>query len=353
MNNIQLCRSYQTTPAATSGKDSAKYLESASHQEGLEIPDWFSPDLEDSTPPSMKEEGRENLINFVEEHSDFKGEIRPRVNWAYYEVDEGTNASNVKEQGKEDINQLVQEIGDNIDGFVIPKIGRVENAKQAEKVISRAEQEFGYEENTFEMTPIIETTKAISDLRKIGIFGSSASRLTALIWGPGDYTFDTGGKIVGSQFPDWLSIKETISNEASANDLLCIGGPYPEIYRERGGKQYYNWAGYADYVEQEAEIGYEGSWSLHPNQTVQANRLHTPSEDALSEMIRRLELYNEQEGAGSLLVDGEMIDAGMLKHWKRKIEQVLTVYRKRGDQAEELYSIELIEEAKSAVDVGL
>lgn len=352
-DNIQLCRSYQTTPAATSGENSAKYLDSASRQEGLEIPDWFSPDLEDSTPPEMKEEGRENLIDFVREHPDFKGEIRPRVNWAYYDVDEGTNVSNVKGQGKEDIRRIIQEVGSDIDGFVIPKIGRVENAKRAEKVITETEREFGYEENTFEMTPIIETTRAISDLREIGIFGSSTPRFTALIWGPGDYTFDIGGKVSGSRFPDWLSIKETISNEASANDLLCVGGPYPEIYRTRGGKRYYNGDGYAEYVEQEVDIGYDGSWALHPNQTVQANRLHTPSGDELSGIIRRMKHYNEKEGAGSLLVDGEMIDVGMLKHWNRKIEKVLAICEQYEGQAEELYDKELIDEARSLADTEL
>lgn len=352
-DEIQLCRSFQTTPAATAGENSAKYLDSASRQEGLAIPDWFSPDLEDSTPPQMKAEGRRNIVDFIEANPNFKGSIRPRINWAYYDVDEGTSMGNVKEQGEEDIRYLIEHVGDHLDGFVVPKIGRVENAERAAAVIADAEAEFGYEENTFEMCPIIETTKALSDLREIGIFASSTPRFNVFIWGPGDYTFDIGGRIDGSLFPDWLSIKETISNEASANDLLCVGGPYPEIYRVKGGQRYYNGDGYASYVEQEIEIGYDGSWALHPNQTVQANRLHTPSEEDLRGMIRRLNLYNEQEDAGSLLVDGQMIDVGMLKHWVRMIKKILAICDKYEAQAEELYTDEVIEEARAIVEVGV
>lgn len=351
--NIQLCRSYQTTPAATAGDNSAKYLESAAQQEGLEIPDWFSPDLEDSTPPGMKEEARQNLINFIHENPGFKGEIRPRINWAYYDVDEGTNIDNIKELGQREINELIQKVGDDIDGFVIPKIGRVDNAKQAEEIISKAEREYGYPENTFEMCPIIETTKAISDLREVALFGMSKQRITGLIWGPGDYTFDIGGRMEGSIFPDWLSIKEKISNEASANDLLSVGGPFPEIYGEQGGKRYYNGDGYAEYVRQEVEIGFDGSWSLHPNQTVQANRLHAPSEEDLGEIIRRINIYNEKEGAGSLLVDGQLIDVGMLKHYMRKLQKAVAICDKYENQAEELYSQEIIDKANSIVQSGL
>lgn len=347
----QLCRSFQTAPAVTSGENSAKYLDSIGKRDGLEIPDWFAPDLEDATPPGMEPEGQENVIEFTNKFCDFKGKILPRVNWAYYDVDEGTDVKNIREQGKDDIRTLIQGAGEQLDGFVIPKVGRVDNVKEAADIISTAEHEYGYEFKTFGMYILIESCRSVSDLRKIALLASSRDRCKALIFGPGDYSFDVGGRISGSRFPSWDTVKELLSNEASANNLLSIGGPFGTIYKEKGGKQYYNGDEYAEYVKNEGKIGFDGSWSLHPNQTVQANYLHSPSKEELREVIERKETFNDQNESGAMLMDGELLDVGMEKYWNRTMLEAITVYEHDEKQAVEIYDgIGIIERANDIME---
>lgn len=63
--SIRLCRSFQTAPSAVPGNDSTKYLDSVAHSDGLERPDWFCPDLEDSINPELVETVRQSIIDFA------------------------------------------------------------------------------------------------------------------------------------------------------------------------------------------------------------------------------------------------------------------------------------------------
>ena len=76
-------RTFFTTPTAEQGEaDSAKKLRSAIGLRGMQAPDVWVPDNEDATAPNMRDEGAENIAEVVAEGgADFPGEIHPRVVW--------------------------------------------------------------------------------------------------------------------------------------------------------------------------------------------------------------------------------------------------------------------------------
>ncbi|WP_436343362.1 L-malyl-CoA/beta-methylmalyl-CoA lyase [Natronorubrum sp. FCH18a] len=337
--DIRLCRTFQTAPAAVPKDDSAKYLRSGLEAEGFQAPDWLVPDMEDGTAPNMKDEGLENTIELVPEH-EFAGEIWPRVEWSYEDA-------SFRDRGREQIDQLVGEIGDEIDGVVVPKVGRIEDVERAADVVADAEAEHGYDEGSIKLSIIVETGRARSDLREISKYGAE-SRLTALVFGPVDYAAELGARDLGDGRPRWDGLLEALSNEASAGDLLCIGGPFDDLFKERAGLTYYNADAYADQVEHEAHLGLDGSWSLYPKQTIQANTIHMPTPEELERDVSKIERFNEAkaEGTGAVTLDGQMVDEATFKVFRNTIQQVRSIDDTRPAQTEEYYDERLLERAR-------
>ncbi|SIR87228.1 L-malyl-CoA/beta-methylmalyl-CoA lyase [Natronorubrum thiooxidans] len=339
-DDIRLCRTFQTAPAAVPKDDSAKYLRSGLEAEGFQAPDWLVPDMEDGTAPNMKDEGLENTIELVPEH-DFAGEIWPRVEWSYEDA-------SFRDRGREQIDQLVGEIGDEIDGVVVPKVGRIEDVKRAAEAVAEAEAEHGYADGSIKLSIIIETGRARSDLHEISKFGED-SRLTALVFGPVDYAAELGARDLGDGRPRWDALLEELSNEASAGDLLSIGGPFDDLFKERAGLTYYNADAYADQVEHEAHLGLDGSWSLYPKQTIQANTIHMPTAEELERDVSKIERFNEAkaEGTGAVTLDGQMVDEATFKVFRNTILQVRAIDDTRPEQTEEYYDADLLERART------
>ncbi|WP_158056628.1 L-malyl-CoA/beta-methylmalyl-CoA lyase [Halorussus halophilus] len=344
MTNTRLCRTFQTAPAGVPRDDSAKYLRSGLTTEGFQAPDWLVPDLEDGTAPDMKDEALDNVRDLLPEYAPgFAGEIWPRVEWAY--DDEAT-----RKRGEEQIRTLAESVGDHLDGVVVPKVGRLEDVQAAESVVAAASRETNRD---LELAVIVETARARSDLREIAKFGAS-SHLTALVFGPVDYTAELGGRELGESDtpladnrPTWPGLYEALSNEASASDLLAVGGPFDRLFRERAGVTFYNGDGYADHVVREARVGLDGSWSLHPNQTAQANRIHLPTEDELRTAVRKIERFTEAKdtGTGAVAIDGQMVDEATLKNFENTVATVRAVHDARESQTTEYYDADLLDRA--------
>ncbi len=337
-DDIRLCRTFQTAPAAVPKEDSAKYLRSGLTAGGFQAPDWLVPDIEDGTAPNMKDEGLENTIDLVPNH-DFPGEIWPRVEWSYEDA-------SFRDRGREQIDRLVGEIGDHLAGIVVPKVGRVEDVERAASVIADAEATHGYSAGSIRLSIIVETGRARSDLREISKFGAD-SRLIGLVFGPVDYAAELGARDLGDGRPRWDSLLETLSNEASAAGLLAIGGPFDDLFKERAGLTYYNADAYADQVEHEAHLGFDGSWSLYPKQTIQANTIHMPSHEELERDVSKIERFNEakREGTGAVTLDGQMVDEATFKVFRNTVQQVRAIDGTRPEQTAEYYDEDLLDRA--------
>jgi len=338
MTDLRLSRTFQTAPAAVPRDNTAKYLDSGLAADGFQQPDWLVPDIEDGTAPDMKDDALENIVERLPE-ADFAGEVWPRVEWSY-------DDERVRERGREQIETLVREVGEHVDGVVVPKVGRCEDVARAADVVAEAEAAHGYPEGTVELSVIVETAAAASDLRQIAAFGEESS-LHGLVFGPVDYTAEIGGREIDGQGPSYDSLLWNLSNEASANGLVAIGGPFDRLFGERAGVRYYNAEAYADQVTREARIGLDGSWSLHPKQTEQANRLHMPGEDELARDVRRIEEFDEAKsaGTGAVTVDGQMVDEATFKTFANTVDTARAVYRTAPEQAETVYSESLLDRA--------
>ncbi|WP_276271327.1 L-malyl-CoA/beta-methylmalyl-CoA lyase [Haloarcula litorea] len=344
-NDTRLCRTFQTAPAAVPRDDSAKFLTSGLTSEGFQTPDWLVPDIEDGTAPSMKAEAVDNVVERLPDHApDFAGEILPRVEWAY-------DGQQFRERGTDQVRRLASEVGEHLDGVVVPKVGRLADVRDAANVIAEAERDAGLADGALDMAIILETAAARSDLREICRFATD-SRLEAIVFGPVDYTAELGGRALDGERPRWDGLLEALSNETSAADIAAVGGPFDQLFHERAGVTYYNAEGYADQVEREATVGIDGSWSLHPKQTAQANRIHMPSTEELERDVSKIEAFNDakREGTGAVVVDGQMVDEATYKNFANTVWQVRAIDAVHPQQTTAYYDEDLLARAR---DVAL
>lgn len=345
----RLCRTFQTAPAAVPRENTAKYLDSGLDATGFATPDWLVPDVEDGTAPGMKQTAVENTVDRLPE-ADFAGEVWPRVQWGY-------DSPAFREAGTEQIETLIREVGDHIDGLVVPKVGRRPDVERVADVVADAEATYGYPTGSIEVAVIVETPGAKSDLREIAALGRGLDgrddtdprrdRLAGLVFGPVDYTAELGGREMDGERPGWDALLADLSNEASATDLVAVGGPFDRLFGERAGVRFYNGDAYADQVTREAQVGLDGSWSLHPKQTVQANRIHTPSPDELARDVDRIEQFQSAraEGSGAVTVDGMMVDEATYRNFANTVETVRAIHERAPEQPEELYDEDLLARA--------
>ena len=312
----EFVRTFFTSPTAVEGEDdSAKMIRSAAQLRGMQAPDVWVPDNEDATAPNMRDEGAENIVEVVAEHgADFPGEIHPRIVW--FREDPGT-----RYQGFQHMLEIADpENGavDHIDGFVVPEVGDIDDWKKADEFITIVEHEHGLEEGSLSMSVIIESGEAelaMADLREeMGKPSNNLERLFMLVDGQVDYTKDMRAMTPTGELPPWGELRHNTSRGASAAGLVAVDGPFDDIR---------NVEGYRERMVDNRAKGMTGIWSLTPGQVVEANEnplppktgtwlLEVDGEDVALETRDGTEVYDgdevaldEVDGGYVLEIDGD------------------------------------------------
>ncbi|MFB6133898.1 MAG: malate synthase AceB [Halanaeroarchaeum sp.] len=293
-------RTFFTSPTAVEGEeDSAKMLRRAAQLTGMEAPDVWVPDNEDATAPSMREEGVENIVDVVAEHgASVPGEIHPRLVWHRDDP----------EKRHQCLQQMLA-IADpdsgaleHIDGFVIPEVGDIDDWKKADEAFTIVEDEYDLEPGRLSMSVIVESGEAelaMRDLRtEMGKPSNTLERLFLLVDGEVDYTKDmraitpTGGQ------PPWPELRHNTSRGASAAGLVAIDGPYDDIRDVEG---------YNDRMEDNQAKGMLGIWSLTPGQVVEANRSPLPPAEGRWQLAADEGSDGLRSGDGGYVYEGDRL----------------------------------------------
>jgi len=268
----EFVRTFFTTPTAEQGvDDSAEKMKKAIQLRGMQAPDVWVPDNEDATAPSMRDEGARNIAEVVAEDGDgFPGEIHPRVVW--HRDDPSTRYKGLQhmltiadpENGA---------VGD-IDGFVIPEVGDIDDWKKADEFITIVENEHGLEEGSLNMSVIIESAQAelaMGELRdEMGKPTNNLERLFLLVDGEVDYTKDFRAITPTGALPEWKELRHNTSRGASAAGLIAVDGPYDDIRDVEG---------YKGRITANSAMGMNGIWSLTPGQVEVANKTPLPPQE--------------------------------------------------------------------------
>lgn len=273
-----LMRSLMFVPA-----HNTKLMDSASRRDA----DVLLLDVEDSVPPPLKQEARNNIIAFAK-RTDLNGKMLfPRVN--------------DRESG-ELLRDATQLTVPGIHGFMYPKATCGQDIYFFGKLLETIEYEKGYPIGTFKIIPLIETAGAVINIKDIC---TASERVIAVAFGCEDYVTDMQGKH-DHEGISIMTARNLISIGARSCGVLPIDTVHIRVH---------------DLEDLEKNLilgknlGFEGMLVLNPKELPLVHQYYSPSEDEVAWATEMLQLAEESaaSGAGVAVKNGKFIGPPMVK----------------------------------------
>ena len=275
-----------------------RFLEKA---QGLPADQVFL-DLEDACAPLAKPEARHTIVKFLNE-GDWSGKTRVvRVNdwtteWTY-----------------RDVVTVVEGAGQNLDCIMLPKVQDAQQIVALDLLLTQIEKTMGFEVGRIGIEAQIENARGLVEVDAIA---EASPRLETIIFGPADFMASINMKslVVGEQPPGYdvgdayHYILMRILMAARAHDKQAIDGPYLQIKDLDGFKRV---------AGRSAALGFDGKWTLHPDQIAAANEVYSPLQadyDHAENILDAYEYYTSEKGGakGAVMLGDEMIDEASRK----------------------------------------
>lgn len=256
-------------------------------------------DLEDSVAPKEKEGARKTVAEAIREGDWGDTVVCVRVNdwstqWTVF-----------------DIIEVVAQAGDRLDEIMLPKVESAAQIVAADMVLSQTEIQAGLPVGHIGIEAQIETAQGLINVEEIC---AASSRLETIIFGPADFAASMEMPVLtgGVQIPEYPGdhfhyVFNKILMAGRANGLQVIDGPYLKI-RETEGLR--------DYCQRARTLGFDGKWTLHPDQVTVVNEVFSPTQEQFDRAWDILEAYEqatEVEGKGAVMFGDEMIDEASRK----------------------------------------
>ncbi len=261
--------------------------------------DEIALDLEDAVIPEEKPGARVNVVTSAREDDWGDKTLSVRVNGL------------ATKYFYQDVVTLVEEVGDELDTLLVPKVGSGEDVYVVETLLEQVEAAAGVAE-PLGISVIVESAEGIEN---VGEIASASDRLESLLFGSGDYSASIGiphpsaAGDRGFAYPGdlWHSVRSRILNAAKANDLDAIDGPYADFDDPDG---------YEEHCKTSAALGFDGKFLIHPNQIDVANDVYGPSEADIEHAREIVDALGEGdiEGKGAVNLDGVMVDIAHYQH---------------------------------------
>jgi citrate lyase subunit beta/citryl-CoA lyase len=215
-----------------------------------------------------------------------------------------------------DIIEIVRGAGDHLDTIMLTKVMDARDIWFVETLLEGLESDLGLKKK-IGIEALIEEVEGLMNVERIA---AASPRLEALIFGMGDYSasqkMDARAISANPGYPGdlWHYARYKILIAARANRIDPIDGPFPDIR---------NLEAYREECRRAQMLGCAGKWALHPAQIPVALEEFTPSAEAIARARRIMSAYQEAEaqGLGSIQIDGEMIDAAVIRILRNVLER--------------------------------
>ncbi|MXU63976.1 L-malyl-CoA/beta-methylmalyl-CoA lyase [Oceanomicrobium pacificus] len=269
--------------------------------------DVINLDLEDSVAPADKDSARKAVIEAID-----------GIDW-------GTKTLSVRINGLDtpywyrDIVDILEQAGDRIDQFMIPKVGNAADIYAVDALVSAVEAAKG-RTKPVALEVIIETAAGLTHVNEIA---AASPRLQAMSLGAADFaasmgmqTTGIGGTQAGYYMvaPDgaqhwsdpWHMAQTAIVAACRTHGILPVDGPFGDFSDE---------AGFMAQAKRSATLGMVGKWAIHPKQVALANEVFTPSDAQITEAREILAAMEEAEraGQGAAVYKGRLVDLASIR----------------------------------------
>lgn len=196
------------------------------------------------------------------------------------------------------------------DGIVLPKTRSPDDVEVLGRRIGTYEAEHDFKIGSTRILPIAtETPQALFSL---GDYARCANRLAGITWGAEDLAAAVGATANREADGRWTSPYQFVRS-------LCLFAAHA------AGVEAIDtlWANFRDADGLEASCaearrdGFSGKLAIHPDQVEVINRCFTPSAEEVEHAGRIVEAFDANPGAGSVALDGMMLDLPHLRQARR------------------------------------
>ena len=207
-----------------------------------------------------------------------------------------------------DILTVVGGAGAHLDTIMVPKVMAARDIWFVETLLEQLEADLGLTQR-IGIEALIEEAAGMMRVNEIA---QSSERLEALIFGMGDYSaslkMDAKSVSGTTGYPAdlWHYARCQMIIAARAHGLDPIDGPFPDFR---------NADGYRDECRRALVLGCAGKWAIHPAQIPIALGVFTPPPEDVAHAKAMIAAYSkaEQQGLGSIQVDGQMVDVASVR----------------------------------------
>ena len=245
-------------------------------------------DLEDSVAAAARPQARAFAAEFL--NMDYDAEIWVRIN----PLD--------SEDALQDL-QAVMPAAPR--GIVLPKPKSAGDTNQLAKLLDDLERKRDLEPGRTAILPV--ATERPAALFGMGDYADVTPRLGGLTWGAEDLSAAVGASTSRGDDGNWLPPYQLARSlclfAAAAAGVPAIDTVYTD---------YKDLDGLARYAAAARRDGFEGMLAIHPDQVKIINKAFVPTSDETERAQRIVELFAANPDAGTLGMDGEMIDR---PHW--------------------------------------
>jgi len=262
-------------------------------------------DLEDSVVPEKKPDARELVIHAFND-MDWNGTVRCfRMN--------GLDTA----YAYDDLINVVEAAGSNIDTIVIPKVKYARDVHFVESLLEMIELKVGLK-TKIGLEILIEEVEGIANIKEISL---ASNRIESLMFGIGDYTRSQGVPFSDAFGPTenypgdlWHFQRSTLAVAARVAGCDYVDGPWALIP---------DLDGYARECRMVKSLGSVGKWALHPSQIPIATQEFSPSNKQIKQAVLYIGLFSEarKKGLGAISADdGTLLDEAVLPLFEQVLE---------------------------------
>lgn len=214
-------------------------------------------------------------------------------------------------------------------GIVLPKPRSVDDVQRLAASLDAAEQQQGLPAGKTGIIALCtERPEALFGLHQ---YATATSRLRALSWGAEDLSSALGASSVRDARGDWLPVYALARSLCLLAAAAAGVGAVDTVYTD-----FRDLEGLRRYAENARRDGFGGMLAIHPGQVEVINRAFEPSPAEIDRATRIVAAFADNPGAGTLGLDGEMIDRPHLLQAQRLLDSAQKIASRQANRNQEV-----------------
>ncbi len=195
-------------------------------------------------------------------------------------------------------------------GIVLPKPPSAEAAVRLAAMLDQLEDEHGIEHGVTRILPLC--TEHPRALFTLDSYVGSTTRLSGLSWGAEDLSAAIGAEANRDEAGQWLPTFEMARSLCLVAAAAAHVPAFDTVFTD-----FRNAEGLAHYARNARRDGFAGMLAIHPAQVDVINEAFLPTRAEIERAKRIVRLFRDNPEAGTLGLDGQMIDRPHLAQAER------------------------------------